>query len=465
MVAPISVEQIQAAEAKLKADMAKYPKLSVAVREGRIKWVVEPGEEVSKLIMVDETDPRYHSQAAFNTPQEAEHFTKGFGNEPTRNNGVENFFNRAIRPHYQNTVNDPIRAMQGHGTRDVVQDALSGTRYVTPAIAALMKLPTGPAAVGAGAVNLGLGLASRELTGNDEPWYRETFPNIIGSAATAAASAAGNRYFTEENTRKRQLKKKVSEKLGISEKEIAEKDPGLYDDIMAPLEAKTAALPEYTYGDWRKRPLTQFDAATGAQTMPVTIKRPPMVHADGKSAKIAARKPSTVITDEMATRFLNDLGENRFDANIEDVKKFLKGWTNKLSNEGATFWPVAGAVRPTKGQWTKMVKEETNPFTKMMLRKQVSFDDPAVQKQWEQALDEFEKRWQKVKGKTKSPIITPKEYSGMGEYSFKLPFLRNGDSPVKLGFRGPIRAVATLLPIAAQASLPYIIKAVGSDDE
>ena len=82
---------------ELKADMAKYPKLSVAVREGRIKWVVEPGEEVSKLIMVDETDPRYHSQAAFNTPQEAEHFTKGFGNEPTRENGVENFFNRAFK--------------------------------------------------------------------------------------------------------------------------------------------------------------------------------------------------------------------------------------------------------------------------------------------------------------------------------------------------------------------------------
>jgi hypothetical protein len=112
-----------------------------------------------------------------------------------------------------------------------------------------------------------------------------------------------------------------------------------------------------------------------------------------------------------------------------------------------------------------MVKEETNPFTKMMLRKQVSFDDPTIQKQWEQALDEFAKRWQKVKGKAKSPIITPKEYNGMGDYSFKLPLLRNGDSPVKLGFRGPIRAAATLLPLAAQASLPYIIKAVGSDNE
>lgn len=465
MAAPISKEQIEAAEAKLKADMAKYPKLSVAVREGRIKWVVEPDEEVSKLIMVDETDPRYHTRSAFNTPQEAEHFTEGFGNQPTRDDPVDNFFNRAIRPHYQNTANDPIRAMQGRKVRDVAQDVLSGARYVTPAVAALMKLPTGPGALGAGAVNLGLGLATRELTGSDEPWYKETFPNIISNAAAAGASVAGNRYFSEENTRKRQLKKKVSDKLGVSEKEIAAKDPGLYDDIMAPLEAKTVALPEYTYGDWRRRPLTQFDATTGAETMPVTIKRPPAVHADGKSAKIAARKPSTVITDEMATRFLNDLGENRFDANIEDVKKFLKGWTNKLSNEGVTFWPAAGTERPTKGQWTKMVSTEANPFTKMMLRKQVSFDDPAIQKQWEDALDEFEKRWQKVKGKTKSPIITPKEYSDIGDYSFKLPFLREGDRPVKLSFRGPMRAAATLLPLAAQASLPYIIKAVGSDDE
>lgn len=465
MAAPISKEQIEAAEAKLKADMAKYPKLSVAVREGRIKWVVEPGEEVSKLIMVDETDPRYHTRSAFNTPQEAEHFTKGFGNEPTRDDGIENYFNRAFRPHYQNTANDPIRAMQGRGARDAIQDVLSDARYLTPIATALMKLPMGPATVGAGAVNLGLGITSRGLTGSDEPWYRETVPNIVGSVAAAAASAAGNKYFSEENTRKRQLKKKVSEKLGISEKEIAEKDPGLYEDIMAPLEAKTAALPEYTYGDWRKRPLTQFDAATGAETMPVTIKRPPSVHADGKSAKIAARKPSTVITDEMATRFLNDLGENRFDANIEDVKKFLRGWTNKLSNEGVTFWPAAGTVRPTKGQWTKMVKEETNPFTKMMLRKQVSFDDPVMQKQWEQALEAFTERWQKVKGKTKTPIITPADYSDMGDYSFKFPFVRKGGDPLKIGFRGPVRAAATLLPIAAQATLPYIIKAVGSDNE
>ena len=74
MAAPISADQIKQAEQVLQAHMVKYPKLADAVKAGKIRWVVVPGDSVSQLIMIDDQDPRFYSDGAYQTPQEAEHF-------------------------------------------------------------------------------------------------------------------------------------------------------------------------------------------------------------------------------------------------------------------------------------------------------------------------------------------------------------------------------------------------------
>ena len=153
MAVGLSAEQITGAEQAVQARMASDPEFSIKVRNGQIKFVVVPGDKLSKLQIVDMTNPanvqKYGGSKVFDTPQEAEHFTEGFGNEPTRSGGFMDMLKRAAIPHSQYQMHDPLRKYSKSPEADMAQDLLSIGRYVTP------FLPIKP--INVGLANLGLG--------------------------------------------------------------------------------------------------------------------------------------------------------------------------------------------------------------------------------------------------------------------------------------------------------------------
>lgn len=461
MPAQLSAEQIQKAEQMVQARMASDPAFSNKMREGKIKFLVEPGEKLSQIKIVDMTNvanvEKYGGRAMFNTPQEAEHFTAGFGRQPTREGGLKDAAYRATMPRYQHQINDPLRKYSKSKLSDAGQDVLSAARYAVPFGAMLTNvapLPTMAITAGIGAAAKGLGA----VTGEEE--LQETWPNIAGNAAAAGTSVAANQYFSEPAVKERQLKKHVATQLGIKPSEL---EAGLLPEIKQTLETTP-----YTFGDWRNRPLAAFDKAQ--PDAEVKFKRLPMVFTPGKEpgttgAKVMPKgidqKLSRQQWDAVAKKFAADVGMP--DADPEQVKKFImEAWARPQSVEGEAFYGKKGMP---KKKWIERKANEENPFTQELYKEQAYFEDPQMQEAYDKAMTDYKARWKRMKNRgPKANIVTPQQYAKMGDYTLPI-WAKLGNERLSISTRPIIRTGATLLPLGVQALAPYAIKAFTEDEE
>ena len=477
MAVGLSAEQITGAEQAVQARMASDPEFSIKVRNGQIKFVVVPGDKLSKLQIVDMTNPanvqKYGGSKVFDTPQEAEHFTEGFGNEPTRSGGFMDMLKRAAIPHSQYQMHDPLRKYSKSPEADMAQDLLSIGRYVTP------LLPIKP--INVGLANLGLGTGGNiigAVTGDDE--LQETLPNLLANAATASLAAAGNKYYSKKSTQDRHLQDQLEEQLGYGKRGMFTKspiEPAVLDEARHTLEGGNA----YTLGEWRNAPLNRFYDAVGTRELPMRMDFIPNVHeptskVDAKTktygtvAKIASKtKPprwSAQQWDAVARKFMADAGIPKADPN--EVRAFLEeAYFRPQSKLGSIFYAKGGLPEGfTTGDWAAFRKLEGNDFAKELLANKAHVIDPELDKQRAEALKERTERFNRQSTKSnKTALIQPKQFREMGDYSVRVPFVRHGGKPVELPYgRKAARIGATLLPLAAQALLPYIIKTVRKSD-
>ena len=410
-------------------DDAENKKYADAAIRGKLKWMIED----DRIIPLAPNDMGYNYDTAFNTPQDAEHFTSGYGNEPGRGTAGK-LVGSIIAPISQHQITDPVRRQMRDPVTDVTQDALSTSRYLLPVVSQFAKRSPLGAALMAGSYGAGAGLVNKAVSEmRDDAAFGETPENILLTAAAAAGGAGASKALSEENVRKRQLSKLIERNLGIT-KGSAGWDPGIEERIEEPLKAKSMQLPEYTYGDWRKQPLTSFDAATGAQDLPVRFKRPPNVFKSGTSPIPVKREPGTTITDEIATRFIKELGLERGDVDINDVKAWLtEAWLRPLSDKGRMFYPTKDTrMDVSKKRWTDLKANESSQFASDMLTNQAFFEDPAVNAQWQKAKADYADRWRKVKGKANTPIVSRPAYEKLGQMRVPItgtnvrPFVRGG---------------------------------------
>lgn len=418
--------------------------IDAAVR-GSLKWMIDE----DRIIPLAPGDAGYNYDTAFNTPQEAEHFTAGYGNEPGRGT-TGKALGSMFAPIAQHQITDPVRRQMRDPAADVAQDALSTSRYLLPIIAQYAKRTPLGAATMAGGYGLAAGLLNKGISEarGDAP-YGETPENIMLTATAAAAGGAANKALAEDQVRRRQLTAKIEQNLGIK-RNTPGWDKGLLSRVEEPLKAKSLALPEYTYGDWRKAPLTDFDAATGAAEMPVKFKRPPTVFKGEKSPIPLKRDKSSVITDEIATRFVDELGLDRGDVNIDDVKSWLQeAWLRPLSDKGRMFYPTKQTqMDVSKKRWTALKANEPSQFAADMLVSGAFFEDPEVNKQWEKAKQDYHERYNKIKGRANTPLVSKSDYSKMGQ--IRVPIAGN--------IRPALRVSATALaPIATEVLGKYIL--------
>lgn len=426
-------------------DEEENAKFIGAAVNGNLKWMIDEDH----IIPLAPGDAGYNYDTAFNTPQEAEHFTEGYGKEPGRRT-TGKVLGSMFAPISQHQITDPVRRQMRDPFVDIAQDALSTSRYLLPiAVQYVKRTPIG-AAVMAGGYGLGAGLLNKGISEvRDDAPYGETPENIVLTATAAAAGGAANKALSEDRVRHRQLTSKVEQNLGIK-RGTAGWDNDLLSRIEEPLKARSLTLPEYTYGDWRKAPLTYFDAATGAAEMPVKFKRLPAIFRDAKSPILLKRDKGSVITDEIATRFINDLGFDRADVDLDDVKKWLEeAWLRPLSDKGRMFYPTKQTqMDVSKKRWSALKANAPSQFAADMLVHSAFFDDPEINKQWEKAKEEYHTRYNKIKGRANTPIVSKSDYSKMGQ--IRLPFV--GD--VRPALRGGVTALA---PIATEVLGKYLI--------
>lgn len=474
----LSAEQIREAERMVQMRMKKDPVFSEKMRNGSIKFVVVPGEKQSGIGIVDMTNPdnikKYGGSKMFDTPQEAEHFTAGYGNEPTRRGDVLDMMKRAFIPHSQYQLHDPLRTYVHSPEADMFQDLMNIGRYATP------FLPIGPAKIGA--LNVGLGVGGNivgDISNDTE--LQETLPNILANAATASLAAAGNRYYSKKATQNRHLQDQLEQQLGYTDIKSFGKspiEPQVLDEARQVLEGGNI----YTLGDWRKAPLNRFYDKIGTRALPMRMDFIPNVHEPtskvnpntkvyGTSAKIAPKtkmpKWSAQQWDAVARKFMTDVGITNADPN--EVRDFLEeAYFRPQSKKGAIFYAKGGLPEGfTTEDWAAFRKLENNAFAKELMADKAHVIDDELDKERAEALKQKNERYGRMKTKgDNTGLVTPKDYRKMGDYSVRIPFLRRGGKPMELP-RGRLVAqgAATLLPLAAQATLPYAIKWIGKDDE
>lgn len=459
----ITLNDIKNAENDYQALLAQDPETYK-----HAKFIIDNDE----IVIIGPKDPIYYTARAFNTPREVEHFTAGYGKEPGRSVPGK-FIGSAVAPVTQHRElggygADKIRSRKRSLPADIGQDVLSDARYLLPALGALRFANPAGTAVTAGLGALGLGTA-QSITSNlrDEPWYGDSPANIGLTAGAAALGAGAMRHFSKEQLRKRQLRKAISDNLALPEKNV---DADLMQRVREGAE-KGVDNAAYTFHDYKRQPLTDFDVATGAPDMQLNFKRLPMVYKENsqqvasrpiareKRGKMVTPKP-VVITDAMATKFVDDFlamkprpalgGEpiTREMIQLDEVKDFLNNaWNRPLNEWGGTFFPTKATKQSmTKKGWTKQRANVNNNFVQLLLESQAELPDPDLNRQWKRALTEYGKRYKKYQTKEKTPIVSSKQYEKMGEY--------------KLG--KPIRPImryglGALLPIATQVFGKYLL--------
>lgn len=496
MAKPISKKQIQDAERDFEALVQSDGDFQQKVRDGKIKFTVIPGDTKSILKRVDLTNPdqvkAYGGGSLFNTPQEAEHFTVGFGHQPTREGNAIDIVRRAVMPRYQHQIYDPVRKYNQDPAKDAVADAMTNTRYAVPFISilglpekaaqlagfggnTLTKLPTG---LGTAGINMALGLGANAVAGDKN--LEETLPNIVANAAAGAASVAANKYFMEEKVRERQLKDQLRRKLGydkegfikrmLGKDKFAVENPTIMQDAVTTLEGGNP----YTLGDWRDKPLHSFDIENDAKNAKVKIKAPawprePSATPGQTKSTILKKGVTHKFTeqewDAIARRFMAD-NPALANADIEDVRKFIKtAWERPQSDFGMDFF---GPKELEKTEWVKRKAttgnlDKGNEAAAILYRENAVFEDPALNEAYNKAMAEYKNRLNRLKTSTrKVKLVSPEDYHDMGDYKVRTP-VDLGKQKLKIGTRGAIRLGATLLPLAVQAVGPYVYKAVAED--
>lgn len=467
----LSAEQIQKTEQMVQARMASDPSFSEKVRGGKIKFIVVPGDKVSGIDIVDMTNPqnvqKYGGMKMYNTPQEAEHFTEGFGKQPTREGGLVDIAESRIIPKYQHQRHDPIRKYTKDPAADIAQDITSTARYALP------FLPFGPAKIAGMAAGLGTtGKAVGALSGEEE--LQETWPNVLATAATASLGAAGNKYFSEEATRTRQLGKRVESQLGYGNRMSWQASP-LEPELLPEIEKALKGGNVYTIGDWRNAPLDRLYEKIGTRALPMTMERLPMVHEPtatvnpetktySTGSKVAPKnKPlkwNPQQWDAVARRFIEEAGLPP-DTDPNDVRAFIEeAWSRPESKYGKIFYAKGGTPTGfTTEQWAALRATDKNPVAKELAATKGRVTDEKWDKQRADALKERKARFDRMSTKGKNTaIVTPQQYEKMGSYDFRVPFIKLGSDNIRLPIRPWIRGAATVAPMAAQALLPYGIK-------
>lgn len=480
MAQPITAIQIRNAEEQLQARMKADPKVAEKVRNGRIKWVVVPGEDMSRLVGIDMDNPddvkEFGGNQMFASPQEAEHFTAGFGNEPTNPDFFGNIASSAVVPMTQYHSKDPLRVGEngpqaGTKSGDIMQDIIHGYRYASPIIGSALKAKLPAAVLFSGLSTAGSGLVNKgiaEKARGDRELYAETLPNIIGAGLISAGGVAADRYFKPENIARRNLEKKVALKLALPVEEV--RAQGIIPRIEDPLRHPSMDKSPYTYEMYNTQPVTDFTAKVPNETPMVISRSPypkvPKKDATGVGAQVAKRGAMPNWTADqwniVARDYLKQLGlpENQF--NLDDVIDHIRNsYFKKNSNMAMVFYPQPGDPKVTKGDWAAMRARtrEAQPFTHYMLDEKAGFEDPETTKDWRGARDEMRKRYARhgiSDGDTK--IISPEQYENMKgielpSFTKTLGVRNKFNIPAPL-IRWPIRA-ATL---AAPALLPYGIK-------
>lgn len=552
------------------------------LRSGAYKFYIEPGEKVSRLHGVDMSKPenvkKYKGQKLYNTPQEAEHFTEGFGSQPTREGGLfDMFINQGVIPRYQHQIHDPIRKFTKDPVFDIGQDVLSTARYATPllGLTGVGALPVAAATAALGAASKGLGAA----IGEEE--LQDTWENILSKAAAAGASVGLGRYFSEEAVRNRKLKDEISKSLKIPKEQVTDDmiqsikavynpsvdysgefskgvpgielknriaralkipaenvtddmiqsvrsvfDPSieytgefskgvpgaqmkrkiatalgikpenvsaeLLDYIREPLEARSEKLPVKTYEDYIYQPLREgFDKTFGTD-VEVAMERLPMPRMPGKEsgttgAQVMPRGRQLKFTpqewDAIARKFMVDA--NIPDANPKDVAEFIKEFHMRPQSQmGEIFAPTKKTDWTLKkGKWTALKGDESlNPVARNFLKEKAYFKDPEVDRMYREALSEFETRAKKLRGKKGAQIVsqdsyeklgrimTPKQYESLGhimtpeKYSSTGGYGPSGSFRSRYGRKG-LQIGGALLPLAAQAVLPYVVQLLPTGGE
>jgi hypothetical protein len=451
-------------------------KFQIAADQGKLKWIVDG----DKLVPVTDDDSDFFSDRAFNTPREAEHFT--LGNEPGRS-PIGKFAGSTFAPIYQHQITDKVRQETKSPTKDLVQDISRGGKFLLPiATQFLAKTPTGAAGlgfVGSAATGLGNRAASEA---RDEPYYGETLPNILATSAAVGASSAGNKYYSEEAVKNRQLARQIESQLGYPTRHwFWEKSP-LDAQMTDEVAKKMAGGNDYTLGDWRNAPLDRFYESVGTRRLPMRMERLPLIFEPSKGPDAKGKyttqpvKPASKNKgsagwskrqwDAVVRRFMEEAGIP--DADPNDVRAFLEeAYFRPESKLGSIFYAPGGVPENfTTEEWAELRATENNPVTAELAAKQGRVIDPELDKKRAKALESRTERYQRLKGRSnKTKIVTPQQYDMMGSYDFKLPFIKFGKEPVRLPLRPFIRAGATTIPFAVQAVAPYAIKKItgGSD--
>lgn len=436
-------------------DNAENKKFIKSAIDGTLKWTILKADDGGDILVpLAPEDPEYNSKDAFNTPQEAEHFTPGFGREPGRT-WYGKKLGAVFAPVTQHNLTDPVRAEQKDIGADITQDVIGDTRYLLPMLGGYLPTPA-KAALAAGGMAMGLGaLPAAMSVSREEPWYAESPSNIALTAAAIAAGAAGNKYFSEETVRDRQLKKQLAKKLAMSPNEL---EPGLLPEVK-----ETLRTTPYTIEDWRNRAFKEFDEKY--PDAEVKFKRPPTPHKPsprknevqaGFAPKGVPQKLTKNQMDAVAFRFKNDMG--MYDANLDDVADFIKNaYERELTTEGQVFY---GKQSMPKKKWGELRSTgetgEKNPFTRELYKSQAYFDDPIMNEAYQAAYKDYKDRWQRMKNKKTSTLVTPQEYMDKG----KIKVLGRN-------IRGPLRfGAAFLLPVATELTGKYILpKLLGGSDE
>lgn len=505
---------------------SKFKRIVDILSDGDVKGIsareIQEWEEIHSYKM--KTDPQYRRMfidgkikfnvvndrlepgtfdTGFNTPQEAEHFTKGYGDEPTRGGLVKRVKNRIVRPYGQYYEDDPVRKSlkdeAGLGAvGDVVQDAITHGGRVGSAVAPIAgelasvtsKLPKsgGPAtAILSGLSKLTpwqVGLVSGGISAlsdaanagisksRGEDWYaRELLPSLVQAGITGGTAAA-IKALDPDRLKNKSISKIASTKLGIKPEDF---DPGLIDRIREPLEAQSVDTPAYTVGDWKNYPMTEFDELDGALDAKVTFGKklpyiPKDVPKDGAKAYIPMHrdiKNAPLVTDGHAKWFLDQLGLDVRDYNIDDVKEFIREAYLRPYGDYGMFYPRADQAPLSKEQLGRLKHNTKNPFTKERLREDAQFDDPELTKKHNEALKETSKRYQKIKGKAKTPIVSNADYDALlSGGGIQIPFWRSGtNKPIKIPLGRFGQLGSALLGGAASFFAPDIIKWLSDDEE
>lgn len=457
-------------------------KFQIAADQGKLKWLVSTSEDGKPtLVPVTDDDSDFFSDAAFNTPREAEHFT--LGNEPGRTVPGK-IAGSTFAPITQHQATDRVRSETKSMLGDLAQDISRGGKFLLPIASQYMaRTPVGAGVMGlTGASAIGLGNRGvSEL--RDEGYYGETLPNILASAAAIGASSAGNKYFSEGAVKDRQLSKQVESQLGYGTRHWPWQKSPLEPELLPEIKETLEGGNTYTLGDWRNAPLDRFYNKVGSRALPMRMDRSPLVFEPSKNpdpktkvhttgVKPASRskgtpKWSAQQWDAVCRRFIQDAGLPA-STDPNEVRAFLEeAYFRPESKYGRLFYTKGGVPAGfTTEEWAALRKKDTNPVAHELAASKGHVIDPALDAERAKALEERKNRFDRMSSKTnKAGIVTPQQYDKMGSIDFRLPFLKTANDAIRLPLRPAFRAGATVAPFVVQAALPYILKKVGGNSD